>query len=151
MTTPLQKVQALIARAIDEGATLDEQRNSALAAVKLMTKHKLSVTDRPPLPVIDISPDDLINQARGAAADGVEEIADVFRKQGLQGVVDWFQNEAPIIKPHRTMVAKRNCTCANCFAQISIGQRAVVELMEGGGKRRVTCTKEKCVASWTHL
>ncbi len=47
MTPALQKVEALIARATDPGASEEEQRTSAVIAVRLIREHKLLSVSKP--------------------------------------------------------------------------------------------------------
>jgi hypothetical protein len=154
MSDPLKTVRDLIAKALNDGATLDEQRNSALAAVRLIAKHKMHVTNRPPIPVVDVPPQDILRHARETAAEGIVEIAERFAKDGLAGVVDLFgdENGGREVKSHTRVKATRRNRCDNCSGEIRPGDVVVVELTQPKmGRKRVTCIRDKCVSSWTGL
>lgn len=152
MTTPLETVRHLIARVTDSGSTEDEKRNSALAAIRLIVKHKMKITDRPEIPMVDISANDIVRDARKTVADEVTTIADRFAKDGFAGVVDWFKDGKEVL-PHTRVVATRSHVCANCFVQTKPGQTVIVQVGEfpkdGLRKPRITCIRERCARSWT--
>lgn len=154
MSDVLKKVQDLIARATHETTPLEEQRNSALAAVKLITKHQLTVTDRPPLPVVDVNPDEILKGAREAVADDVTSIASAFAKDGFAGVVDWFgATQTKVKQPHTKVRGTKKNICANCYQRLEPGDELMVETSAAGlhihnRKPRITCLKDACVRTW---
>lgn len=158
----IERIEALIANATDKGNTEEARRSYAVEACRLIRQsgyRVVTATDfgalqrqRPAIPIVDISLDDMAKSTREGIADEVTGIAERFAKDGFSGVVDWFKNANEVI-PHAKFRATRDHTCAKCLERVRRGEVVIAQVgdVRKGQERRVTCTKPPCVASWTGL
>lgn len=148
-------INDLIDRATHESTNVDEARNCAMQAVRLIRKHKFRVTQRAELPGIDIPAtkvwDETVELAKQDAKERLENLADTLFG-GIFNPAEFLREETS----HGNYIqgkAPNRMVCHSCNAEIKHGSPILQEFGANAqrGTRRVTCLKDRCRASWGRI
>lgn len=167
MSDNQKRVAALIANATDAANSEEARRTYAMQAVKLIKEQRMAlITEdqakeyiafkRRRLPGIDIPPeqvwDEAVDVTKTAAKEKLENLAETL----FGGVFDLGRfatepNSSTSEHPgYIQRTANRYVICQSCNLPINIGSPYLEEFGPNAqkGTRRVTCTRDKCRATW---